>query len=113
MDIRNILARYRIMRIFDKCENKIYTKINYEKLENCFCILDDNDNIVCDVYPEIQLDSDYKPGNFELKILYNDRQDCTEESIFQVYAEKQRIGWIFPVQAINSKEHSYAENAYF
>lgn len=78
-----------------------------------FCILDDNDNIVCDVYPEIQLDSDYKPGNFELKILYNDRQDCTEESIFQVYAEKQRIGWIFPVQAINSKEHSYAENAYF
>ena len=71
MDIRNILARYRIMRIFDKCENKIYTKINYEKLENCFCILDDNDNIVCDVYPEIKLDSDYKPGNFELKILYN------------------------------------------
>ena len=113
MDIRNILARYRIMRIFDKCENKIYTKINYEKLENCFCILDDNDNIVCDVYPEIKLDSDYKPGNFELKILYNDRQDCTEESIFQVYAEKQRIGWIFPIQAINSKEHSYAENAYF
>lgn len=113
MVIRNILVRYRKMQIFDKSENKIYKKFDYDVSGNCFYILDDDGNVVSDISPIIQLDSEYKPSKFELKILYNERNDCTEESIFQVYAEKIRIGWIFPIQAINSKEHSHASDKYF
>ena len=101
------------MQIFDKSENKIYKKFDYDVSGNCFYILDDDGNVVSDIFPIIQLDSEYKPSKFELKILYNERNDCTEESIFQVYAEKIRIGWIFPIQAINSKEHSHASDKYF
>lgn len=101
------------MQINDKSENRIYTKVNYELQENCFFILDDNENIVKAINPQIRLDGEYDVSNFEMKILYNERDDCSEESIFQVYVEEQRIGWIFPIQAIHSNEHSYAKNVYF
>ena len=101
------------MRIIDKSENKIYTKFRYEISEGCFYLLDDDGSIVSDIIPEMKLDAEYKVSNFEMKILYNERMDCTEESIFQVYIGKRRIGWIFPIQAIHSNEHSYAENKFF
>lgn len=38
-----------------------------------------------------------------------------ENEIFQVYEKENdnRIGWIFPIQALQSKEHSFADNEHF
>ncbi|WP_294240812.1 hypothetical protein [uncultured Chryseobacterium sp.] len=36
-----------------------------------------------------------------------------ENNIFQVYHEKTRIGWVFPIQALVSNENDFAENIYF
>ncbi|MBQ9935274.1 MAG: hypothetical protein IJO70_05430 [Lachnospiraceae bacterium] len=101
------------MRIIDKSEKKCYSKYQYNSIEKIFCILDDDNNIVREIIPDVKLDDEYNPKNFEMIILHNEREDCTEESIYQVCVEKQRIGWIFPIQAIRSKEHSYAENKFF
>lgn len=46
-------------------------------------------------------------------MLYNKREDCTENSIYQVLVKNQRIGWIFPVQALLSRDHDYAKNSFF
>lgn len=54
-------------------------------------------------------------SNFNLYILKNSRSDCGENSIYTVSAEKNnnRIGWIFPIQALFSNEHSYSDNRHF
>jgi hypothetical protein len=43
------------------------------------------------------------------------RKDLIESDIYQVYdtTPDRRIGWCFPVQALNSTEHSYADNEHF
>ncbi|TWT00593.1 hypothetical protein [Planomicrobium sp. CPCC 101079] len=49
----------------------------------------------------------------ETFIFYN--KNFSESNIYQVYEKEERIrvGWIFPLQALISKEHKYAENVYF
>ena len=60
----------------------------------------------------------YDKKNYEIYLLYNKREDYGENSIFQVRAKDRadkdnRIGWIFPIQALESCEHEYAKNIYF
>lgn len=101
------------MRIFDRSANENYFKFDYDEIERCFNILGENREVIKEIIPKLELDAEHNPRNFEMKILYNERDDCTEESIFQVYVGNQRIGWVFPIQAIHSKEHSYVEDKYF
>lgn len=56
---------------------------------------------------------DGNPEDFEMYILYS--YDPPENAIFQVYEREpeKRIGWIFPLQSIVSKEHDYAEDQYY
>lgn len=68
---------------------------------------------MCEYYPMLKLDSEYDPLQYRYLFLHNEREDYSENSVFQVYIGDQRIGWIFPIQALLSKQHDYATNPFF
>lgn len=95
-----------------------YTSISYDLTERVFFIEDviTEDVIICS--PVINVIAEYNPLDFQLYFLHNDRKNCTENCIFQVCVkgnkkEDQRIGWIFPLQALVSDSHDYACNPFF
>ena len=64
--------------------------------------------------PCLKLQPDYNPQKFDLFVLHNERSDYGEDSIYQVLVEdRTRIGWIFPIQALDSTDHSYCNNEHF
>lgn len=97
---------------FSDSENK-YTSFEYNEKENIFEIYDDSGNNIIEYRPKLNLDREYDPSNFYYKVLYNSRDDYSENCIFQVYVKKQRIGWIFPFQALLSDQHDYANDRFF
>lgn len=61
----------------------------------------------------LKLEDSFDPSEFSLVPLTSSLF-YKEENIFEVYASnKNRIGWVFPVQSISSNEHSKSENEYF
>lgn len=62
---------------------------------------------------ELSIDMNVSIDNYSIYILYNHK--VYENMIFQLYEKdaNKRIGWIFPIQAILSKEHSYYDNQHF
>jgi len=56
---------------------------------------------------------EYSPNRYTVFIFFHN--ECPENYIFQVYEKNinQRIGWIFPIQAILSNSHSYADDEHF
>lgn len=65
-------------------------------------------------YPlTIEKDSSYIEKEFYIHLLYKDRY--AENDIFQVYDKflSNRIGWVFPIAALTSSNHSYAQNKFF
>lgn len=101
------------MKISIKGSKDLCRTFIYNEQERNFELIDQDKNVLAEVNTNINLDDEYNPNNFVVKILHNNRDDCTEECIYQVYVKQQRIGWIFPIQAIHSKDHSYSENIYF
>ena len=63
--------------------------------------------------PKLKVIPGYRPECYEMHRLYNNRQDAAENSIYSVYLDNVRAGWVFPVQALFSNQHDYAENEYF
>lgn len=62
--------------------------------------------------PELAVIADYVPQDFLVKILYN--QKAVENSIYQVCCDQsQRVGWLFPLQALCSNQHDYHDNEHF
>lgn len=59
------------------------------------------------------MNAEFKPSDFRYYLLKNDREDYSENSIYQVYVFQKRIGWIFPIQALLSNQHTYCENPFF
>lgn len=92
---------------------EILTSWKYDEKNKLFDIFTNAKEKAAEYSPVLTLDTEYNPQNFKLVILYNKRRDCTENSIYPVYVKKQRIGWIFPIQALLSKSHDYAENRFF
>lgn len=92
---------------------EIFTSWSYNKESKEFEIYTNHKEKIAEYSPVLDLDTEYNPENFKLVILYNRREDCSENSIYQVYVKKQRIGWIFPVQALLSCDHNYANNNFF
>ncbi|MBD5393748.1 MAG: hypothetical protein HDR71_05655 [Lachnospiraceae bacterium] len=92
----------------EKCSS-----LQYVKDENVFYLQDAADKIVCEYCPKLNLDSEYDPLQYKYLFLHNEREDYSENSIFQVYIGEQRIGWIFPLQALLSNQHDYATNKFF
>lgn len=85
----------------------------YNDTENIFEMKDKENKVICEYYPLLNLDAEYNPRDFEYYLLRNDREDYSENSIYQVYASKERIGWIFPIQALMSRQHDYVKNKFF
>lgn len=62
---------------------------------------------------ELALDDSFIPDNFEMRFLYNNNDGVSENSIFKLYADGKRIGWIFPIQSLESQEHDYVHNKFY
>ena len=101
------------MKITDKASKEICRKFKYDKENRYFELMNEKYEILAEVSTNIELDDEYSPENFVVKVLHNNRKECTEESIYQVYVGQERIGWIFPVQAIHSNDHSYSNDRFF
>lgn len=96
---------------YKDCHNA-YSSIMFDEGKNAFQFSGEQLNIL-EYNPVLKLDPEYSPQNFSYLLLSNESSGCTENSIYQVAVEKQRIGWIFPIQALLSKEHDQASNPYF
>ena len=100
------------MHIKYKDSHCIYSTISFDADKNTFTISGEQANSL-EYNPILKLDQEYDPHNFSYILLSNDSPLCTENSIYQVYIKKQRIGWIFPIQALLSEEHDYSADEYF
>ena len=96
-----------------KDSEDVCNSLQYEKENNVFYLQNSVGKTICEFWPKLQLDSEYNPSQYRYLFLHNEREDYSENSIFQVYVDKQRIGWIFPIQALLSDQHDYAGNIFF
>lgn len=96
-----------------KDSEDVCNSLQYEKENNVFYLQNSVGKTICEFWPKLQLDSEYNPSQYRYLFLHNEREDYSENSIFQVYVDKQRIGWIFPLQALLSDQHDYAGNKFF
>lgn len=60
----------------------------------------------------LSLDKSFVPDDFEICFLYNN-VGVSENSIFKLYADGIRIGWIFPIQSLESQEHDYVQDEFY
>lgn len=60
----------------------------------------------------LSLNKSFIPDDFEICFLYNNN-GVSENSIFNLYADGIRIGWIFPIQSLESQEHDYVHNEHY
>lgn len=100
------------MRIKYIDNRSCYTAKSFDSDNNVFELKSDDGSTLL-YHPTLQLDREYDPKRYTFYFLANDSPSCSENSIFQVYIGKQRIGWVFPFQALLSSDHDYAENPYF
>lgn len=93
--------------------DEIYCNFEFDEEKNTILIYNNEkiESIPYEVVPT--LNSEYQPADFDMQLLENQTEDNSENSIFCVYADKIRVGWIFPIQALLSKEHEYADNIHF
>lgn len=61
--------------------------------------------------PLLAFDPSFEPDNFKINFLYNN--EISENGIFKLYTDDVRIGWIFPIQSLESQEHDYAYNEFY
>ncbi len=61
----------------------------------------------------LSLNDSFIPDDFEIRFLYNNNDGVSENSIFNLYADGIRIGWIFPIQSLESQEHDYVHNVFY
>lgn len=99
------------MQLKYRDSNSIFSEVWYDREQNRFKISSSVDASEMFYYPILKLDNSYAVENFSYKLFYND-SSC-ENSIYQVYAQDRRIGWIFPVQALLSSDHDYSDDEYF
>ena len=101
------------MRLKFKDSEEEICAIQYSTKENVFFLQNKENKTMCECFPKLKLNPEYVPSKYEYFFLHNEREEYSENSIFQVYVGKQRIGWIFPIQALMSAQHDYAENPFF
>lgn len=96
-----------------KDSEKESSLFQYAKDENTFYLQDAENKVICEYCPKLKLAPEYDPLQYRYLFLHNEREEYSENSIFQVYVRKQRIGWIFPIQALLSNQHDYVDNQFF
>ena len=100
------------MKIKYKDNEVIYTRLDFDKSTGEFYINDGKQSGIR-YEPSLGLIQEYEPSDYDCLIFANDSPNCTENSIYQVYVDSVRIGWIFPIQALMSQEHNYVNNQHF
>lgn len=63
--------------------------------------------------PKLNVLPDYMLENYDIHMLKCIRRDSAENSIYHVYFDDTRVGWIFPIQALLSDAHDYANDTHF
>lgn len=100
------------MRILYRDCEKAFNKFTYIEEQNVFLIEDDEHKAI-EYHPILSLDATYNPAKFGWRRYYNYSKSHAESSIYQVFVGEQRIGWVFPIQALLSAEHDCSNNPYF
>lgn len=100
------------MRIKYTDSEKEYVSSRYDSEGNIFNICTVNGDSI-EYRPTLRLINEFNEDSFRFFLLNNESPACTENSIFRLYFDDKRVGWIFPLQAIYSAEHDYAENPHF
>ena len=85
--------------------------------DGIFRLLDTSGECISEYHPLVHVIENYDPQRFTVIILANKRSDYAENNIYQVKVpyggERKRIGWIFPIQALESNEHEYSDDEHF
>ena len=69
----------------------VYSSVTFDKTRNSVKISGEHLDLL-EYNPVLMLDNEYDPRNFSDWLLSNESDWCSENSIYQVFAEKQRIG---------------------
>lgn len=62
---------------------------------------------------QLEISNLFNPDDFEIYFLYNNNEKISENSIYKLYTDDIRIGWIFPIQSLESREHDYAQDEFY
>lgn len=87
------------------------SKVSYNADELLFTI--SNDGCELEFRSTLNIQSHLNPKKYDCYLLHNNRKEISENSIYRVYFDNIRSGWIFPIQALLSKEHDYVDDEYF
>ena len=91
-----------------------YVSWTYIPSENKFVFEGEGEHSL-EYNPVLKLDTEYDPSHFQIVFLNNN--ETTENSIYMVEVKNNdkwdRIGWVFPIQALLSREHTQANNQFF
>lgn len=87
------------------------TDVSYNADKNFFSIKNDKSefeyHVILNIKPKLNT------SRYDCYLLHNNRDETSENSIYKVYFDDIRGGWIFPIQALISKEHNYSEDDFF
>ncbi len=87
------------------------TQVKYHN--NIFQIVDKKTGNEYSYQSQLQLNSLFYPENFEMFFLFNTTDEISENSIFKLYTDGERIGWIFPIQSLESQEHDFVQDKFY
>lgn len=88
-----------------------FDRLSFETQEKIFKLQGNGNEIIIRYEPKI-LDTSFQ----EKEMVYFFFQNAylnAENNIFQIFKNKRRIGWIFPIQSLVSNENDFSENIHF
>lgn len=98
------------MRLIISDTQECFSKLEYDAQE-CEFELSGNKGGSIYLQSQLKLIQEYDPVNYTICLLNNSA--ASENSIYRVHCDNVRVGMMFPVQALMSSEHDYAENEFF
>ena len=100
------------MALLIDVEDKVYLAL-VKKTEKGVLVENKEKNIQREIVYVLQKNEEYPPERYTVLILFHN--ELPENYIFQVYEKKlnRRIGWIFPLQALLSNSHNFANDLHF
>ncbi len=111
MDIKNIAGNQNKMSIVIQDETQEFSLIFKGFDKNTFLFNDPDDTVKAEFKYSLDIDKMNNIDDYELHLLYN--KNFAENNIFEAFDGDIRLGWIFPLQALISKNHDYAGNKHF
>ncbi|WP_341840635.1 hypothetical protein [Chitinophaga caseinilytica] len=85
--------------------------IRFNSLQKTFTLKGINNNFLEFQYA-LEKDNRFNTNHKEFSI-YLFHKNVATNDIFQIKIDNQRLGWLFPVQALLSNEHDYAQDEHF